>query len=142
MKPRTLEYLTRAESHRAVAIALMDPAARSASRRPPYEWVLVIVYHAVIDCVQALVFERRGVEHGNHHRARHSAFAREAKSTTRSHYGITLLDHYDRLEVQAHHARYLLGFAAHPIDVDGALYEDLDPIRSAVGAALGWSPPP
>jgi hypothetical protein len=140
MKPRTQDYLTRAESHRAVAIALVDPAARSPNRRPPYEWVLVMVYHAAIDYVQALIFERRSVEHGNHHKARRSAFDREPESTTHSVHGITLLDHYDKLEVQAHQARYALGFAAHPIDVDGALYEDLDAIRIVVGGALGWPP--
>jgi hypothetical protein len=142
MKSKTLDYLTRAESHRAVAITQMDPAARSPTRRPPYEWVLVIVYQAAIDYVQALVFERRGVEHGNHHRARRSAFAREPESNLRSAQGTILLAHYDNLEHRAHDARYTLGFAAHPIDVDGALYEDLDAIRTGVATALGWSPPP
>ena len=142
MKPTTLDYITRAESHRAVSIALMDPAARSPARRPPYEWVHVIVYHAAIDYVQALIFERTSVEHVNHHRARRSAFAREPESSAQSAQGRTLLEHYQRLEIRAHDARYTLGFSAHAIDADGALYEDLDPIRTAVRAALGLPPTP
>jgi hypothetical protein len=137
MKPGTVQYLTRAESHRALAVALVDPAVRSPTRRPPYEWIFVIVYHAAIDYVQALVFERTGVEHSNHHKARRSAFEREPESNLQSSQGLTLLEHYGRLETRAHQARYTLGFTAHPIDADGALYEDLDAIRTVVSAALG-----
>jgi hypothetical protein len=53
-----------------------------------------------------------------------------------------MLQHYANLEDHAHRARYALGFTAHRIDVDGALYEDVDAIRAVVCSALGWTPPP
>jgi hypothetical protein len=139
MKPKTLQYITRAESHRALIISLIAPTAAG---RPPYEWALVICFHAALDFVQALVFERRSAEHGNHHRARRSAFEREPEANVRSTQGLTALEHYERLERQAHQARYELGFTAHRIDVDGALYEDLEAIRTVVGTAPSWVPPP
>lgn len=139
MKPRTLQYLARAESSRALVISLIAP---SAAGRPPYEWAIVISFQAAIDYVQALLYERRGVEHGNHHRARHSAFEREPEADVQSARGLTALEHYSQLELQAYEARYKLGFTAHRIDVDGALYEDLEAIRGVVGAALSWVPPP
>ncbi|HEY7067082.1 MAG TPA: hypothetical protein VII06_36810 [Chloroflexota bacterium] len=139
MKPKTGDYLAKAEANRAIAITLIDP---SRPGRPPYEWVIVIVFQAAIDYVQALLYERTFVEHSNHHRARRGAFAREPEASAQSQQGRSLLDHYDVLEARAHQARYELGFTAHRIDVDEVLYENFDPIRSVVGAALAWTPPP
>jgi hypothetical protein len=139
MKPKALQYLTRAESSRTLVISLIAPAATG---RAPYEWAIVIAFQAVVDSVQALLYERKGVEHGNHHRARRGAFEREPEADVQSAQGLTALDHCVHLEDKAHDARYKLGFTAHRIDVDGALYEDLEAIRTVVGAALGWVPPP
>ena len=142
MKSRTQEYLDRAEANRRVALAAIHPDVRALATHLPYEWVLVIAWHAAIDYVQALIYERRGIEHTNHHGARRRAFDREPEADALSRHGSALIDHYDRLEDQAHHARYTLGFTAHPIDVDEAVHGAVDGIRTAVCAALSWTPPP
>ena len=84
MNSKTLDYRTRAEANRARAIALVMPSSSGRSPRPPYEWALVILFHAALDYVRALLFERTSVEHSNHHRARRSAFAREPEADAQS----------------------------------------------------------
>jgi hypothetical protein len=141
MKPKTGQYLARAESNRRLALAAIAPDVRALATHLPYEWVLVIAWHAAIDYVQALIYERHGVEHANHHLARRKAFDREPEAQSLSSYGSTLIGHYDRLENWANQARYTLGFTAHPIDADEALHQDVDAIRTAVSAALSWTLP-
>jgi hypothetical protein len=141
MKARTGEYLTRAERQYVLAQAAISPGVRTLVTRVPFEWVLVMAWHAALDYVQALIYERHWTEHANHHAARRAAFDREPEAHAVSFRGQELIVHYDRLEAQAHAALYTLGFTAHPADVDEAVHEDVYLIREAVAAALVWTPP-
>ncbi len=141
MKPRTQEYLAKAERNRDTARALIDPVAPIRLSPPPFEWALVAVFYAAVHYAHALLFERHGIEPTSH-KARRDALSREREFQAQSPYKLTVLQHYLNLADLAYQARYPLGFTAQRIDVDGALYVDLDAVRRAVYGALQLPLPP
>src|SRR3954452_1428141 len=132
MLARTQAHLAKAEHHRRIAQALVNPAAHGIPPPLPLDWTVVAAFYAAVHCANAWFWERWQHDPGGHP-ARSNAvwLSTELRPAAVS---------YAVLQDLGWQARYEPFYVPDPVAITDAVANDVEGVRRAAYQALGLTP--